>query len=85
MEEKAAAFQEMLSHKDGRVVLYLNKITAAVLLGGIATVLLTGISMPAFSFHSFAPEDYRIFVLSSLGMFAGSIPLYVIYMFFSIR
>lgn len=85
MEEKAAGFQVMISNKDGRIIPYLNKLLTAVLLGGFSTVLLAGITLFGSSILSLAQLSYREFALAALGMFAGSIPLYVIHMFLSMK
>ena len=85
LEEKAAGFQGMLSNKDGRTISYLNKLAAAIILGGISTALLVGITFFGISFFSSAQVSYGKFALAALGMFAGSVPLYMIQMCLSIK
>jgi len=84
LEEKSS-FQGMMSNKDGRTISYLSKLFTAIFLGGFSTVVLIGMTMSGSSIFSLAQLPSRTFVLGSLGMFIGSVPLYTIHSFLSIK
>lgn len=85
LEERAAGFQGMMSNKDGRVIAYVNKLLTAILLGGLSTVLLVAIVMAGSSIFSLTQLSYSAFGLATLGMFLGSMPLYTIHLFLSVK
>ena len=85
LEEKAGNFQVMLSNKNGRIIPYFSKLITAVMLGGIATTLLVSFTLLGLTLISTDPVPYGKIVFATLGMYLGSIPLYVIYMFISIK
>ena len=85
LEEKAAGFQAMLSDRNGRVIPYFNKLATAVLLGVTATTMLISMTLLGLSLISLDQVAYDRFVIAAMGMFIGSIPLYIIQMFLSIK
>jgi ABC-2 type transport system permease protein len=85
LEEKAGHFQGMMMSPAGRVMPYLNKLLAAVLLGGISTVLLAGFTVVGSTVFSLAQLSGRVFWGAALAMFLGTIPLYIIHTFLSIQ
>ena len=84
LEERAGHFQTMMMSPAGRVIPYLNKLFAAISLGGTSTLLLVGLIAAGSNAFSLEHISWEVLFLSAFGMFLGTIPLYVIHMFLSI-
>lgn len=83
IDENASSFQVMLSDKDGRILPYLSKLLACLILGMDSVVLL--VAMSGIGIKLLNQQRLSMFTLLSglAGLFLGYVPLYAIHQFVS--
>ncbi len=85
LEEKTDQFQTMMMHSTGRARSYLSKLLTLVLLGALSTMLLIGSILGGSIIFSLTRLVGKIFWQAGAFLFLGTIPLYFIHLFLSLK
>lgn len=85
LDENAGHFQAILINPMGRIKSFFSKLSALTLLGAFSTMLLIASILAGSILFSLAPLPSNIFAGAGMILFLGTLPLYVIHIFLSLR